>query len=140
MGIVQRLATDHGLGPLLWRAVSAAECTPSLGGGAETLECEANLWRMLSRVVVPQSLDLSVGLLGAAGFEPVVWKGPSISARYPEPWLRPMVDVDLLLPESQHTDPVLALRQGGWSVTREIDRVHYDTVVTHPAVPGLALA
>ncbi len=139
MRIVQRLATDHGLGPMLWRAISAAGCTPSLGAGAETLESEANLWRMLSRVVVPQALELSVGLLGAAGFEPVVWKGPSISARYPEPWMRPMVDVDLLLPENQHADAVLALQHGGWSVTREVDRVHYDTVLIHPAIPGLAL-
>lgn len=134
---IGHLAAEHGTGPLLWRALELAGVGQSLGPEADALRSQANLWRMISLVLIPQALEISVRALGDVGYEPVVWKGPSVSARYPEPGLRPMVDFDLLLPEQQHEGAVEVLRKHGWTVARRADRHHYDTALVHPRVPGL---
>jgi hypothetical protein len=77
-------------------------------------------------------------LLGA-GLEPVVFKGPALAGRYPDPSLRPMGDIDLLLPPGDHVRALEALQRAGWRVTHPLDRVSHETVLANPAAPTLSL-
>jgi hypothetical protein len=133
------LAKYHGLGPLLWRALGAAERPDGLGVIGDELVAEANVLRAAGLLLLPHALATSVGVLSRDGFEPVVFKGPSLAERYPDPGLRSMVDIDVILPPSQHDDAVRVLVGRGWEVQRAADRHHYDTVLAHADVPGLFL-
>ena len=66
-------------------------------------------------------------------------KGPAVAARYPAPGLRPMEDIDLLLPRRHHRAALATLTANGWEVVRAARRDRYDTVLQHPDVPWLAL-
>ena len=73
------------------------------------------------------------------GLEPVVFKGPAVAARYPEPGLRPMDDIDLLLPRADHQRALGALDRAGWQVARPGAGDHYDTVLRHREIPSFLL-
>ena len=133
------LARTQGLGPMLWRALGSAGCTARMGGSAELLGREAQLRRVEAVVLIPHAVQMSVGLLRSSGFEPVVFKGPSLAARYPEPGLRSMVDLDVLLPAAEHRAAVSVLERGGWSVIKAANHQRYETVLLHPSVPDLFL-
>jgi hypothetical protein len=83
--------------------------------------------------------------LERAGLEPLIFKGPAVATRYPEPGLRPMDDIDVLLPGRHHKAGVEALRRDGWeethhpraAVARRSDI--YDRVFVHRDVPQLPL-
>jgi len=123
-------AVDQRLGPLLGRALRLAgwRVPDELGALAAVQRAEAQL-------VLPRALRLALDPLGDAGLEPVVMKGPAVAARYPEPGLRPMEDIDVLLPRPFHGRALEALRGAGWRVARPRAGGHYDTVLCHRAVP-----
>jgi hypothetical protein len=131
------LARRHGLGPLLWRAFGEAHCRDRIGPAADGLEREAQVRRAEALLLVPHALAVSVGALCSSGLEPVVFKGPALAARYPEPGLRSMVDIDIILPATDHRQAVRVLVEAGWQVAKAADRRHYDTTLVHPSVPGL---
>lgn len=54
-----------------------------------------------------------LSLLAAAGLHPLVMKGSSCAARYPQPELRTGGDIDLYLPEGEFTPAVRALSTAG---------------------------
>ena len=87
------------------------------------------------------AVALAIRPLTDAGLEPVVLKGPALASRYPEPGLRPMDDIDLLLPKAEHPRALEALHEAGWQVARAHSAAFdlYDTVLTHPEVPSLCL-
>jgi hypothetical protein len=68
-----------------------------------------------------------------------VFKGPAVARRYPEPGLRPMGDIDLLLPAGEHEHALEVLLEAHWRVVRWGDAGHYDTVLIHDEVPSLFL-
>ncbi len=132
-------AHEHRIAALLWRALgragvadAQAEAQQALAGYAEVLRAEALLLH-------PHAVSVAVRPLTDAGLEPVVMKGPAVAVRYPDPGLRPMEDIDLLLPRRQHQSAVAALTAAGWDVVRAAGRDRYDTVLQHPEVPWLAL-
>ena len=94
-------------------------------------------WRRCSSFRV--AVALAVRPLTEAGLEPLVFKGPAVAARYPEPGLRPMDDIDLLLPVTDHRRALDALAGAGWRVARSAGVEHYDTVLIHDQVPSLSL-
>jgi hypothetical protein len=94
---------------------------------------------MEALLLIPHAVALSVQPLTAAGLEPVVFKGPVVAGRYPEPGLRPMGDIDLLLPVADHARALNALRRAQWRVVRAGGDGHYDTQLVHPHVPTLSL-
>ena len=130
------LAPAHGLGPMLFRALSAAgradEASPSL-------RSETDLWRAQARVLLPRAVALATEPLLADGLEPVIWKGPALAARYPDPALRPMADMDMILPADQHAPAVAALERAGWRAVKPHGGEHYDTGLVHPSLPGLPI-
>ena len=134
---VAPLATAHGLGPLLWRALRMAGCRDGVGPGAAQLASEAALCRHRDLLVLPNAVATAVRPLLDAGLEPVVFKGPAVACRYPEPGLRPMGDIDLILPPELHQLGLAALQQAGWTIVRPADQRRYETVLAHQDVPGL---
>jgi len=132
-------ARRHRLVPLLWRALLAAGCDRHARPWGDELAAEAHVRRTEALVLFPHALSLAVAPLTAIGLEPILFKGPALSARYPEPGLRPMVDIDLLLAARDRRPAVAALRSAGWRTVDRPGRTHYDTALRHPDVPSLGL-
>lgn len=132
-------AEDHRISPLLWRALEAADALDALGAERAALKGTADAFAMEALLLIPRAMDLAVRPLTAAGLEPVVFKGPAVAARYPRPGLRPMEDIDLLLPRTDHARALSALAVAGWTVVRAAEGEQYDTVLTHAEVPSLFL-
>jgi putative nucleotidyltransferase-like protein len=133
------LALANRIAPLLWRALVTAGCESHLGDQRSRIEELANLYRLQAFLLHPQAVALAVGALTAAGLEPMVMKGPAVSRHYPEPGLRPMDDLDLLLPPESHSGALSALVGAGWTVSRPKSRDFYDTQLRHPDVPSMPL-
>jgi hypothetical protein len=94
---------------------------------------------MEALLLIPRAVALSVRPLTDVGLEPVIFKGPAVAARYPRPGLRPMEDIDLLLPRADHARALTALAACGWRVVRDAGGEQYDTVLAHDEVPSLSL-
>jgi hypothetical protein len=94
---------------------------------------------MEALLLIPRAVALAIRPLTDAGLEPVVLKGPEVAGRYPAPGLRPMEDIDVLLPQAEHARALDALQGVGWQVARGAGIDLYDTVLTHPDVPSLFL-
>ena len=132
-------ASDQRVGALLWRALGAAGSLDALGPDRAALGAVADAFKMEAVLLLPRAVALAVRPLTEVGLEPVVFKGPVVAARYPEPGLRPMDDIDLLLPRADHGRALDALADAGWHVARAGDGDHYDTVLTHREVPSFFL-
>ena len=105
LALALRAAAEHRIGPMLWRALGAADARDALGPERALLGGVADAFRMEAVLLIPRAVALAVRPLTDAGLEPVVFKGPALAARYPEPGLRPMEDIDLLLPRADHSAP-----------------------------------
>ena len=138
-------ALANRVGPLYWRALRIAGVDHQLGSVAGLLKQEVKTRRAIAEVLLPLTLARIVDPLERAGLEPLIFKGPAVAVRYPEPGLRPMDDIDVLLPARQHRAGVEALRRDGWeethhprvAVARRSDI--YDRMFVHHDVPQLPL-
>lgn len=138
-------AIVNRVGPLFWRAMRLAGVVDRLDSVAVALEQEHKLRHAQAHILLPVVLARVVEPLRAAGLEPLIFKGPSVAARYPDPGLRPMDDIDVILPPDAHRAGIDALVRAGWTdgqhrrsaVPRAKDE--YDTVLVHPDVPQLPL-
>jgi hypothetical protein len=81
-------------------------------------------------------MTLAIDALRAVGIDPLLFKGPTIAARYPEPGLRPMDDIDLLVPPEEADRAHAALAAAGWKLIARPGE-HYDAAFLHPEVPHL---
>lgn len=127
------VAIEQRVSPLLWRVVQG------WGQGAtwsNSLRSDSKRCLGQARLLQPRVGEILLGPMAAAGVTPLVWKGASVAPRYPDPALRPMDDIDLVLPAAQHPLALQVLRDHGW---RRIDQdgAHYDVRLRHPALPGL---
>jgi len=138
-GWAVRAASDQRIGALLWRALSAAGSLDALGPDRATLGDMADAFKMEAVLLLPRAIALAVLPLTEVGLEPVVFKGPAVATRYPEPGLRPMDDIDLLLPLAHHQQALETLGRAGWQVTRPGAGGHYDTVLSHREIPSFLL-
>jgi hypothetical protein len=109
------------------------------GPWAPELRADAARCRAQAAIVLPTLAELGIRPLVDAGFEPVVMKGAALSARYPAPGLRPMDDVDVLLPAPQVGAAVATLEANGWARQAVPGRHHHEVVLTHRHVPGLPI-
>ena len=119
--------------------LGAADARAALGRHRAVLGGMADAFRMEAILLIPRAVALAVRPLTEAGLEPVVFKGPAVAARYPEPGLRPMEDIDLLLPRRDHQRALRALGEAGWRVVRAGGGDRYDTALAHDEVPSLFL-
>jgi hypothetical protein len=121
-----RWAIEVGLGPTLYRAVRNH---PSHGRPREAFE-----WLQGSdlsgRVVVGEILDALEEILvssDALAEQITLLKGASLSQfLYPEPHLRPMVDIDLLVTERARTQLESVLRQLGYRQRSSLPSEFYE--------------
>lgn len=138
LSFVVEAALGQRMGPLLWRAVSAADRVDDLGPFAEALRADHMVRRAQASLLIPRALEMAVDALRAVGLDPLLFKGPAVAVRYPEPGLRPMDDIDLLVPPEEADRAEAALAAAGWKlVTRPGE--HYDAAFLHPAVPHLPI-
>jgi hypothetical protein len=137
--LLSGLAFVNRLGPLLWRALRAAGREEVLGQWSADFERMSDLFSMQALLLYPEVVARAVGPLAAAGLQPMILKGPLVAQRYPDAGLRPMDDLDLLLPPEEHDDGIGVLEAAGWTVSRRRRHEHYDTQLRHPEVPSLPL-
>ena len=136
---VAAVALASRVGPLCWRALGLAGVRDRLGPIAGPLMRDAELRRVHAQLLLPMALQKIVQPLGDAGLEPLLFKGPAMAEHYPEPGLRPMDDIDVVLPKRQHGAGLAALERAGWQAIVNRPGDHYDTFLYHPEVPDLPL-
>jgi hypothetical protein len=89
---------------------------------------------------LPRAAELAITPLIAAGLKPLALKGAAIVGRYPDPGLRPMDDVDLLVPGDLVSAAAKVLGRAGWRrVHHQVPDPGYDIAFTHPDMPGVPL-
>jgi hypothetical protein len=137
--LLAEVALSQRLGPLLWRALEAADRTDVLGPHAEAVRADHLVRRAQADLLLPRALELAYGALRDAGLEALLFKGPAVAAQYPSRGLRPMDDIDVLVPPAQADRARAALEAGGWRIIGPRPGDHYDEAFLHPAVPHLPL-
>lgn len=122
-----RWAIAVGLGPTLYRAVRNH---PSFDRSREPFQSLRGS-DLAGRVVVGEILDALEQILassGALAAEITLLKGVSFSQLlYPEPHLRPMADIDLLVTERARTELESILRQLGYRQQSSLPSEFYET-------------
>ena len=132
-------AVHQRVGPLVWRSLGVGRRRHVLDPrAADELRKDSAHWKERA-LAVPEVLSAAVEPLTAAGLEPVLFKGPAAARRYPSPSLRPMDDIDLILPRWQHAGAVAALTGAGWEAVDPLRRRRHDIVLEHPDLRGLVL-
>lgn len=129
-----QVSVAQRVSPLLWRVAQGwateGEHWPERLRD-DTLRCRAQ-----SLMVRPRLRSTLLDPLADAGVETMLIKGAALADRYPEPGLRPMDDVDILVRAGQHHDAAEALRRAGWQPTRR-QGPEYSSSLAHPSMPGL---
>jgi hypothetical protein len=133
------LAVAQRVSPLLWRSLRMAELaddTTSWGPplNAHSTSCTPPIPHLLPRIG-----ERGLAPLAAAGIPPLVIKGGALAGRYPELGLRPMDDIDLVLPEDQIDAAVDVLLAAGWTRHETPARVTHEIPLSHPALPGMQI-
>jgi hypothetical protein len=107
-------AVEHGVAPLVYRALR----------GDGTWERQPDrvrdeLTRIAAEAVLLEALRRDtdrtvIAALAAAGVAPLIFKGAALACRhYPEPWLRPRSDTDLLIREHEQARAAATLEKLG---------------------------
>ena len=107
-----RMAAQHRIEPLLHRRWHDAPDIPEATAASwQAAHRQASLLGMVQRA----ELREKVSLLEAAGFTPIALKGAWLAWQaYPEPGLRPLRDIDLLLPPDQVLAAMACLESHGY--------------------------
>lgn len=137
-------AMKEGLGPLLYRAIREGEAgtrqLPStfagLDEGARAALRRTTLAEGLSQAIRLERLATILAELEAQGIPVVLYKGAAyVEQIYPEPALRPMSDLDLLVPGSRIAEATRCLEGLGYSVLLPLGAfgVPFETCLRAPA-------
>ena len=129
-------ALHHRIGPLLWNALGSLPERPA--DATDQLRADAAAWFARTHSLA-EAVAHAIQPLTARGLEPVLFKGPAVARRYPSLSLRPMTDIDMVLPTRQHAAALDALQRTGWRVVGRRSRLHHETVLAHPEVPVYSL-
>lgn len=124
---VVRAAGDHGVGGLIWRALES----PRSEAGVALRERLSPAVRAAAArdLLVQRELGKVLAALEAAGVRALVVKGAALAySAYAEPWLRPRIDTDLLVPLAEFPAAFTALEGCGYARS---DAVTSGTLVSH---------
>lgn len=138
LGLAAKLAVHQRVAGLLARGLTAAGVDLT-APWADDLRIDAARCRAHAVMVLARAGPLALQPLADAGLEVLTFKGAALAERYPAPGLRPMDDVDLVLPPAQHGEAMRVLAEAGWRVARPAGGPHYDELLVHPELPGLPL-
>jgi hypothetical protein len=135
------LALAQRVSPLLWKALTANGIADDgqRDDWALDLSRDAVRCRAQALLVLPQIGPKALAPLAAAGLTPLVFKGAALVGRYAEPGLRPMDDVDLVLPPDQLDAAVAVLEKAGWALIPVSRTTHHEVILKHADLPGLPL-
>lgn len=112
-----RLATMHGLGPLLHEAARSIEAPNASSKALAELKQEYQL-TAAHNMLAEHDLERMLGALNEAGVPVAVLKGAALlKTVYRDPALRPMVDIDLLIRFADSTAALEALGRAGYAPT-----------------------
>lgn len=109
------LAQQHGVIALLAHRLGSTgvidRWPPAIGAAMIRAARESMLVEEVVRLEVERILDV----LTRAGVNPLLFKGTALAyAHYAAPWLRPRLDTDLLIPETQRATARLAMEEAGY--------------------------
>ncbi|HWW54747.1 MAG TPA: nucleotidyltransferase family protein [Acidimicrobiales bacterium] len=136
------LAVAQRVSPLLWRALGQAGVAGRHEGEgwAELLRADAMRSQAHALLILPELAPRVLVPLAQAGLTPLVYKGAALVDRYPAPGLRPMDDVDLILPREEVDAAVAVLQRVGWRIVPPVPGSHHhEAILVHDAVPGLPI-
>jgi hypothetical protein len=104
---VASLLVEYGAAALAWHRISRE---PHLrqAPAAESLQ-QAYRLTALEATRKEAALGVIAGLFGAAGLEPMIFKGWAVARHYPKPHLRPVGDLDICAPPGRHAEAVALL-------------------------------
>lgn len=129
-----QVAITQRVSALLWRVVRSWATEDDRW--SSPLHDDSARAKAQALLVRPQVGRLLLEPLARAGLRPMVIKGLALADRYPEPSLRPMDDVDLLMRADEHREAADILRRAGWQATRR-QGPKYSRSLSHAAMPGL---
>ena len=99
---------------------------------------KARLWEAHAGLGLPMTTAALLDPLHAVGLKPMVLKGLALAGRYPAPGLRPMDDIDVLLPREVVRQATDVLVRSGWQRASHQDPdPGYDIALRHPSAPGV---
>ena len=123
-------AVDHGVAPLVAHALSTERLLDGAPEAVRGLAVRTLREAMVLDAVAGHEQARISAAFDAAGIRAVVFKGAALSAtHYPQSWLRPRGDVDLLVPETQVEEAASALESIGYRRALQPQGV----LVTHQA-------
>ena len=106
------VAVDHGLDALVWNGLAASGAAPELRALLEP-RVRAAATRDL---FIQRDLQAVVASLDAANVPALITKGTALAYTiYPQPWLRPRIDSDLLVRRDDMEAATAALERCGYS-------------------------
>ncbi len=133
------VALAQRVAPLLVRALNDAGLEFSEEPWYKNIDADAQRCRAQAVLVRPRMADTLLEPLAAAGLEPLFFKGAALAPRYPAPGLRPMDDIDFVLPAEQHPVALEVLRRAGWRLGTPRPGPHHEVGLVHPEMPGLPI-
>jgi hypothetical protein len=139
LGFAGDIALAQRVAPLLARALERAGLEYPGEPWYDNMKADANRCRAQAVLVRPRLAETLLEPLAAAGLEPLFFKGASIAPLYPAPGLRPMDDIDLVLPPEQHPAALEVLKQAGWLRGAVGPGIHHEVGLRHPGLPGLPI-
>ena len=135
---VLETAVAHRVAALVLRALRTAgvEVDPASTWAVSQVKA----WETHATLALPLATRMALAPLSDEGMAPLLLKGLALVHRYPAPVLRPMDDIDLLLPPRLTQWAAAVLKRGGWEPGKHTGTdPHYDLVFRHPAAPGVPL-
>lgn len=128
----------HGMGPLLWHHLQGADIPEST---RRTLRGLYLRDRALNQVHTKALLEL-LDLLGQGGIRPLVLKGLALAWQaYPDPALRPVSDIDLLLEKEDLLSALNLLERVGYRVNAPLgqgNRLPKELTADSPPCDGVS--
>lgn len=129
-----RVSVAQRVSPLFWRV--AQRWATDSDGWSTALREDVSRCRAQTLLVRPRVRSHLLEPLESAGILPLAIKGLAVCERYPDQALRPMDDVDLVVPREAHRDAVDTLCRAGWHVTPK-QLAPFSIALAHPEMPGL---
>lgn len=136
LGWASRVAIAQRVSPLLWRV--AQRWASEADGWSTPVSADVSRCRAQTLLVRPRVKSHVLEPLSSAGILPLAIKGLAVCERYPDKALRPMDDVDLVVPKEAHGGAVDALCRAGWRVAPK-QLAPFAVALVHPEMPGLSV-
>jgi hypothetical protein len=101
---------------------------------------ESRGWEARARLAIPAAATSALDALEEGGLRPLVLKGLSMARRYEPASLRPMDDLDVFLPRTDHERARDVLERAGWRRAGHVGRAPgYDVAFVNSSMPGVPL-